>query len=93
MFVHSQANSAQGLKCNDKIPQVNWLQHANAHDNFSCQAKFLSSNFLFSVPTNKPSNEGAASGRYAFYCNDLFLFILVQLQHDAAIFTISCMAF
>ncbi|XP_004485478.1 ATP-dependent DNA helicase Q-like 4A [Cicer arietinum] len=54
-----QGNSAQGLQ----IPQLNWLQHANAHHNFSSQAKFLTSNFLFSIPTHKPSsNDG--SGRF-----------------------------
>ncbi|KAL5100271.1 hypothetical protein RYX36_004598 [Vicia faba] len=36
-----------------RIPQLNWLQHANAHQNFSSQAKILSSNFLFSVPRNQ----------------------------------------
>ncbi|KAJ1385672.1 P-loop containing nucleoside triphosphate hydrolase [Sesbania bispinosa] len=63
-----QANSAEGVKCNDKIPQVNWLPHANAHENFSCQAKFLSSNFLFSVPTKKPSYQEpiAGPGRFVF---------------------------
>ncbi|KAK7328296.1 hypothetical protein VNO77_22399 [Canavalia gladiata] len=61
-----QANSAQGLKCDDNIPQVNWRNHANAHENFSCQAKFLSSNFLFSVSSKKPCNEEPidANGRF-----------------------------
>ncbi|KAL5052339.1 hypothetical protein RYX36_033021, partial [Vicia faba] len=43
------SNSSKSLQ----IPQLNWLQHANAHQNFSSQAKFLSSNFLFSVPRNQ----------------------------------------
>lgn len=38
----------------DKLPKVNWTQHATAHENFSCQDKFLTSNFLFSLPTQKP---------------------------------------
>ncbi|KAL5176217.1 ATP-dependent DNA helicase Q-like 4A [Glycine soja] len=42
-----EANSTQG-------PKVNLLQHANALENFSSQAKFLSSTFLFSVPPKKP---------------------------------------
>lgn len=37
----------------DKLPKANWTQHATAHDNFSCQDKFLSSNILFSLPTQK----------------------------------------
>ncbi|CAN4110683.1 unnamed protein product [Withania somnifera] len=38
----------------DKLPKDNWTQHASAHDNFSCQDKFLSSNILFSLPTQRP---------------------------------------
>lgn len=37
----------------DKLPKANWTQHATAHDNFSCQDKFLSSNILFSLPTQR----------------------------------------
>ncbi|TMX04265.1 hypothetical protein EJD97_010319 [Solanum chilense] len=37
----------------DKLPKANWTQHAIAHDNFSCQDKFLSSNILFSLPTQR----------------------------------------
>ncbi|GAB2293116.1 hypothetical protein Dimus_027328 [Dionaea muscipula] len=36
------------------VPKVNWLQHVDSHDNFSNQKKLLSSNFLFSLPTQKP---------------------------------------
>lgn len=61
-----QANFAEGLKCNDKIPKFNWLQHANAHDNFSSQAKFLTSNFLYSLPTHKPSYQQPMAGRFVF---------------------------
>ncbi|XP_027338810.1 ATP-dependent DNA helicase Q-like 4A [Abrus precatorius] len=62
----SQAKSTKGLKCDDKTPQVNWLLHSNAHENFSCQAKFLRSNFLFSIPSKKPRNEEptAPTGRF-----------------------------
>ncbi|GMH23929.1 hypothetical protein Nepgr_025772 [Nepenthes gracilis] len=52
-----------GSKCDKKCPQVNWLQHANSHDNFSNQNKFLSSNFLFSLPTQKPRSEGTIDAR------------------------------
>ncbi|CAN4108121.1 unnamed protein product [Withania somnifera] len=38
----------------DKLPKDNWTQHATAHDNFSSQDKFLSSNILFSLPTQRP---------------------------------------
>ncbi|KAH0783247.1 hypothetical protein KY290_002845 [Solanum tuberosum] len=37
----------------DKLPKANWTQHVTAHDNFSCQDKFLSSNILFSLPTQR----------------------------------------
>ncbi|XP_009787118.1 ATP-dependent DNA helicase Q-like 4A isoform X2 [Nicotiana sylvestris] len=47
-------NSAGGSMSKDKLPKVNWTQHATAHENFSCQDKFLTSNFLFSLPTQKP---------------------------------------
>ncbi|TKY71366.1 ATP-dependent DNA helicase Q 4A [Spatholobus suberectus] len=61
-----EANSAQGVKCDGKIPQVNRLHHANAHQNFSSQPKFLSSNFLFSVPPKKPSHEEPLPGTATF---------------------------
>ncbi|KAI5430074.1 hypothetical protein KIW84_034593 [Lathyrus oleraceus] len=55
----TKGNSSKGVQ----IPQLIWLQHANAHQNFSSQAKFLSSNFLFSVPTKKPQ-DGSGNGRF-----------------------------
>lgn len=36
-----------------KLPKVNWSHHAHAHNNFSGQNEFLSSNFLFSLPAQK----------------------------------------
>lgn len=48
-----EANSAGGSMSKDKLPKANWTQHAIAHDNFSCQDKFLSSNILFSLPTQR----------------------------------------
>ncbi|KAJ4717333.1 DNA helicase, ATP-dependent [Melia azedarach] len=59
----SHSDSGEGYKCNDKLPRVNWLQHASAHDNFSSQEKFLTSNFLFSLEAQKPHTEGAMSAR------------------------------
>ncbi|OAY39796.1 ATP-dependent DNA helicase Q-like 4A isoform X1 [Manihot esculenta] len=57
------SNSGQDNKCNEKLPEVNWSQHANAHDNFSSQKKFLSSNFLFSLEGQKPCIEGSMAMR------------------------------
>ncbi|KAL0013198.1 hypothetical protein SO802_000267 [Lithocarpus litseifolius] len=59
----SRSNSGQGLKCDDNLPKVNLSQHANAHDNFLSQNKFLSSNFLFSLSSQKPGAEGAMWAR------------------------------
>ncbi|XP_058088855.1 ATP-dependent DNA helicase Q-like 4A isoform X2 [Magnolia sinica] len=53
-----QGNCNRIPVCNDKAPKVNWLYHANAVENFSCQNKFLSSNFQFSLPDQKPCAEG-----------------------------------
>lgn len=41
----------------DKSPKVNWCNHASAFEDFSCQDKFLSSGFLFSLPTQKPQTQ------------------------------------
>ncbi|KAJ6416185.1 hypothetical protein OIU84_004895 [Salix udensis] len=35
-------------------PKINWLQHANALDDISSRRKFLSSNFLYSLESQKP---------------------------------------
>ncbi|KAA8536559.1 hypothetical protein F0562_029037 [Nyssa sinensis] len=59
----SGSNSLGGSKNSVKSPKVNWLQHANVHDNFSSQDKFLSSNFLLSLPTRKPRANGAMGAR------------------------------
>ncbi|PON33177.1 DNA helicase, ATP-dependent [Parasponia andersonii] len=40
-----------------ELPKVNWSQHIEAHDNFLHQKKFLSSNFLLSLATQRPPNE------------------------------------
>ncbi|XP_059313580.1 ATP-dependent DNA helicase Q-like 4A isoform X2 [Lycium ferocissimum] len=47
-------NSTGGSMSKDKLPKGNLTQHVTALDNFSCQDKFLSSNFLFSLPTQRP---------------------------------------
>lgn len=75
LFIRSQSNSGQGLKCDDNLPKVNLSQHANAHDNFLSQNKFLSSNFLFSLSSQKPGAEGAMWARYVTIKHTvLFLF-------------------
>ncbi|KAJ8452816.1 hypothetical protein Cgig2_014579 [Carnegiea gigantea] len=51
-------------KCNVKLPKVNLQEHIRAHDNFSNQNKFLPSNFLYSLDTQKPRREGADYERY-----------------------------
>ncbi|KAK7412041.1 hypothetical protein VNO78_03487 [Psophocarpus tetragonolobus] len=58
-----EANSALGVKGVDKF---NWLHHANAHENFSSQSKFLSSHFLFSDPSKKPISATAGYALYSF---------------------------
>ncbi|CAM8986358.1 unnamed protein product [Rhodiola kirilowii] len=47
----------------NECPKVNWEQHAAAHDNFSDQPTFLSSSFLFSLPTQKPCSVETVSTR------------------------------
>lgn len=47
----------QNLTCNNNSPKNNWLDHANAHENFSNQMKFLSANFHVSLPAQKPCAE------------------------------------
>ena len=64
LFICSRSNSDQVSKCDDKLPKVNWSQHANAHDNFLSQNKSLCSNFLFSLSSQKPGAEGAMGARY-----------------------------
>ncbi|KAL2460513.1 ATP-dependent DNA helicase Q-like 4A [Abeliophyllum distichum] len=56
-------NLEDDFKCSNKLPKVNWLQHANAHNNFLSQDKFLSSIFLFSLPTQKPQIDETMNAR------------------------------
>ncbi|PIA40921.1 hypothetical protein AQUCO_02300004v1 [Aquilegia coerulea] len=44
-----------------RVPKVNWPEHASARKDFSCQDKFLTSNFLFSLPEHKSSAQGTSS--------------------------------
>ncbi|KAJ4963350.1 hypothetical protein NE237_023289 [Protea cynaroides] len=58
----SNTNSGRDSKSGDKHPTVNWSLHADTHNGFSCQNKFLSSNFLFSLQSQNPC-EGSLSAR------------------------------
>ncbi|XP_039120408.1 ATP-dependent DNA helicase Q-like 4A isoform X1 [Dioscorea cayenensis subsp. rotundata] len=46
------------FKCDGKYPKVNWSQHAALVDGSSPQDNHLSSNFLYSLPGQKPQSEG-----------------------------------
>lgn len=61
----SGSKPRESSTCHDKFPIDNWLQHAKAHDNFLGENKFLNSNFLFSLSTQKPHTEGAMGARSA----------------------------
>ncbi|KAK9677216.1 hypothetical protein RND81_11G128900 [Saponaria officinalis] len=56
----SVVNLMSGPKFDQKQPKVNLNEHVRAHNNFSTQDKFLSSNFLFSLPAQKPQFEERA---------------------------------
>ncbi|XP_062224119.1 ATP-dependent DNA helicase Q-like 4A [Phragmites australis] len=46
-----------GPSCDEKAPRVNWPHHANAIQSSSSKDEFLSSRFLFSLPTQRPNTE------------------------------------
>ncbi|XBI92361.1 hypothetical protein VPH35_029441 [Triticum aestivum] len=46
-----------GSSCNDKPPKVNWPHHANAIQSSLSKDDFLSSSFLFSLPTQRANPE------------------------------------
>ncbi|XP_057812339.1 ATP-dependent DNA helicase Q-like 4A [Salvia miltiorrhiza] len=54
----SGSSSDGGTNC-----KFNWSEHAKAHNNFSCQDKFLSSKFLFSLSSQKPQVVEAMGAR------------------------------
>lgn len=67
----------------DKLPKVNWTQHAAAHDNFSCQDKFLSSNILFSLPTQRPCAREEMNARcVTLSLPDLFSFRIAHILYS-----------
>ncbi|KAG6525426.1 ATP-dependent DNA helicase Q-like 4A isoform X1 [Zingiber officinale] len=56
MQSESRFKSANG----NKSIKTNWFNHTSAFEEFSCQEKFLSSAFLFSLSTQKPQSEKGA---------------------------------
>ncbi|PVH65586.1 hypothetical protein PAHAL_1G030300 [Panicum hallii] len=46
-----------GLTCTEKLPRVNWPNHADAIQSSSSKDDFLSSSFWFSLPTQRPNPE------------------------------------
>ncbi|KAL6888534.1 hypothetical protein ACP4OV_009560 [Aristida adscensionis] len=46
-----------GSICNGKQPRVNWQHHVNAIENSSSNDGFLSSGFLYSLPSQRPNPE------------------------------------
>ncbi|KAG8368802.1 hypothetical protein BUALT_Bualt15G0084600 [Buddleja alternifolia] len=66
--MHSRGSNSNGdLNCSSKLQKVNWSQHANAHNNFLSQDKFLSTKFLFSLSNQKPQT-GDAMGTRSVFC-------------------------
>ncbi|KAL6517738.1 hypothetical protein OROMI_033439 [Orobanche minor] len=57
------SNLNEDMNYSHKLPKVNWSTHANAHNNFSSQDKFLSANFLLSLSTQKPQIDEAMGAR------------------------------
>jgi bloom syndrome protein len=65
-----------GLTCTEKLPRVNWPNHADAIQSSSSKDDFLSSSFWFSLPTQRPNPEANSetmlSLRYAaIYINQI----------------------
>ncbi|GJN18956.1 hypothetical protein PR202_gb06177 [Eleusine coracana subsp. coracana] len=55
-------NPSGGLSCSDKAPRVNWTHHVNAIQSSSGKDDFLSTSFLFSLPTQRPNPEANCEG-------------------------------
>lgn len=60
--MHSRSKLNLGSSCGTKLPKTNWQHHAAAFEDLSCQGKYLSSGFLFSLPSQKPCAEERAEG-------------------------------
>ncbi|XP_073065855.1 ATP-dependent DNA helicase Q-like 4A isoform X2 [Primulina eburnea] len=62
--IHTRGINSNGDKKSSNKPlKINWQEHANAHYDFSRQDNFLSANFLFSLPTQKPQIGEAMDAR------------------------------
>ncbi|XP_071935899.1 ATP-dependent DNA helicase Q-like 4A [Coffea arabica] len=59
----SQKYPSEGSEADNGLPRNNWSHHANAFNNSSSQDKLLTSNFLFSLPIQKPRVEEAMVAR------------------------------
>ncbi|KAL3538533.1 hypothetical protein ACH5RR_001899 [Cinchona calisaya] len=62
----SGKHPAESSNIENRLPKNNWSQHANAHNNFSSQDKFLSSSFLFSLSAQKPRVDEVMIARLQF---------------------------
>nr|GLL23897.1 ATP-dependent DNA helicase Q-like 4A isoform X1 [Ipomoea trifida] len=59
----SESNWGEESGSGDKLPKFNWSQHASSLNNFSNQDNLLRSNFLFSLPEQKPHAREAMTVR------------------------------
>jgi hypothetical protein len=79
------------MQGNNNPPRVNWQHHANAVEGSSSKDDFLSSSFLFSLPTQRPgpeaNREGVLSLRYALICAMHIGYILWQINKEAIVST------
>ncbi|KAG8064530.1 hypothetical protein GUJ93_ZPchr0004g39557 [Zizania palustris] len=65
--------------CHDKLPRVNWMDHANAIQSSCIKADFLSSSFLFSLPAQKPDPESNRTGMLSLRYNLLIIQQIILL--------------
>ncbi|KAI0494429.1 hypothetical protein KFK09_024563 [Dendrobium nobile] len=84
-----RSRSVIGKECasRDNPPQVNWAQHVLGLENFSSQYKFLSANFLFSLPTQRfclEINDGEMLLKRPITCNIQKTGTLQSLQVEKA---------
>lgn len=54
--------------CGEKATRVNWPHHANAIQDLSSKDNFLSTGFLFSLPTQRPNPEANPEGMLSLRC-------------------------
>ncbi|KMZ60342.1 ATP-dependent DNA helicase Q-like 4A [Zostera marina] len=66
--ISRRENQIKGSVFDNGVPRVNWTHHIKARENFSCQEKFLSEHFLYSLSKQKP-NGGDTSYIRPIACN------------------------